>query len=103
MFFSLIRQLQMKRITPETLKTLARQAGGADSRLPLLAEAYTRFQAQTADRRLLCHADLLNRAVDALDSSAESVAWLTSRFDMLVVDEAQELSETHHRFLSRLP
>lgn len=101
--FELIRQLQLHQASPENLRTLAASQADSDSRLPLVAEIYERFLSQTANRGLLCHADLMHRAAKAAKESEKVRQWLGNKYPVIMSDDAQELSEPQHRLLMALP
>ncbi len=107
LFFEAIRQLQLKGISPDQVLALAQPPLSEESRLPLLAEVYAYFQRETQAIGLISHADLANRALHRLLSMSSgdkqpensSIQWPK----VILIDEAQELSEAHHRILAALP
>jgi len=107
LFFELIRQLQLKDIGPEQVLALTHPPLTEESRLPLLAQVYARFQEETRAVGMVCHADLANRALQRIlrlmsgGNLPENVPiqWPS----VILIDEAQELSEVHHRILVALP
>ena len=102
-FFELIRQLQLKGLTPAKVMSLVQANASEDNRLALVAEIYQRFQERTHSANLLCHADLTRRALALISASSEIQRAISERYQVVLVDEAQELSEAHHQLLAILP
>lgn len=78
--------------------------GDAKGITALVQRVYTRFSERTAEAGLVSRSGLANRALQRVNQPLDA-SWpdiLRKRYDALLVDEAQELSETHHALLARL-
>lgn len=102
-FFELIRQLQLKGLTPEQIQALPLANPSQDGRLGLVANIYRRFLERTQAANLLCHADLTHRVQALAAASPELREAMAGAYKVIMVDEAQELSTGHHHILAALP
>lgn len=95
--FELLRQCRLQGVDAARLQALS-LAAPAGSSLPLLARVAGRFQEHLAAAGLVYSAELLP---DGFQNSVSALVILpTVRW--ILVDEAQELSEGHHRLLASL-
>lgn len=87
-----IRQCQLQGLSPKQLKEKAQS-----ERICLLAEVYESLERLTTQSHLITYPQLIQQV--ALLSAQD----LTVLPQVLLIDEAQELSQAHYEFLDRLP
>jgi RecB family exonuclease len=63
---------------------------------------YNRFYEKTAGVGLYCRSDLANQVLARLEANASWVESLSASYSAILVDEAQELSASHHALLAAL-
>jgi superfamily I DNA/RNA helicase len=89
-----IHQCQLQNFSPQDLKQML--ASGS-SRLNWLASVYDSFQEQCLSARLLTYPALIHQV------SLLNLQSLKNLPQVIFIDEAQELSDSHYRFFSQLP
>ncbi|WP_373532769.1 PD-(D/E)XK nuclease family protein [Vampirovibrio sp.] len=93
-----IRQCQLQNLTPHDLQ----QQAAESPRLQWLAGVYEAFEAQCQAARLLTYPALIHQ-VSGLDLQALINLPQGILPQVILIDEAQELSEAHYRFFNQLP
>lgn len=88
-----IRQCELQGLSPEMIK----DKNPGNERLILLAEVYEKFQTRCAQARLLTYPALIQRVLQLEAIHADSLP------KVMLIDEAQELSESHYQLLASLP
>lgn len=92
--FDYIRRFQLQGLEPDDLTV---RGISENSRLPLLTEIYRRFLSRTRPKGLHCHADLIRQASRQVVEGKVSVP-----YKIILIDEAQELSEAAYQLLDGL-
>jgi|GEM_PF-1874717 len=102
--WGLLRQLQLQGYTPSDVQEKAKLAAnsGNGSRLSLLAEIYRLFQERLQAGNLVCHAQLGHRVLEWLTHSSAVLEAVRKQISVILVDDAQELSEEMYRIFALL-
>jgi superfamily I DNA/RNA helicase len=117
-FWELIRQWQIQELdldkslahcivlsdnlTPPVTSTNSTETPLSEDRATALMRIYRQFASKTWDAGLLPAAALGRRALKLFQEQPERLQTLASRYHTVLIDEAQELSATHHQLLAAL-
>lgn len=88
-----IRQCELQNMSPEMISS----KNSGNERLVLLSKVYEAFQTQCEEARLLTYPALIQRVLKLGAIHADKLP------KVILIDEAQELSESHFQFLKSLP
>ncbi len=101
-FLDVIRQLQVKGISAETVKAQCADMILSDARLAFLADVYAAFDAKINTAGLLCAAQVSSRLLGLLEHSALALQDFQTQYPLVLIDDAQELSPIQQRLFSLL-
>ncbi len=99
---SLIRQAKDLRLSPQDLRDRLDSASGAEPLLEMGWSIYSDYQRSLSFRGALDFADLIGKAIQALEADPDFLARLRVRWPFILEDEAQDSSRLQEALLRKL-